>query len=263
MKNLTYEEFKKLLTKYEAGFARQDELDLLEPYRAKRAVLLASGLGSRLAPITINTPKPLIEVNGRRIISTILDALLSIDVTEIYIVTGYKRECFEILKKDYPTITSLKNFEYKTTNNISSACIAKNYFQNAYVFESDLFIKNANLLKKYHYHSSYMGVPVSSTTDWCFDTKDGIVTDLHKGGTNCHHMFGVSYWTKEDGAKLAVDLPKCFAAHPENQQRFWDDVPCVIRRKNYKIHIEECSFEDIDEIDSFAELQKIDERYKI
>ena len=37
----------------------------LEPYRAKRAVFIAAGFGSRLVPITLNTPKPLIRVNGK------------------------------------------------------------------------------------------------------------------------------------------------------------------------------------------------------
>ena len=40
-------------------------LDALEPYRVKRAVLIAAGFGSRMVPITLNTPKPLVRV-GRQ-----------------------------------------------------------------------------------------------------------------------------------------------------------------------------------------------------
>ena len=50
-------------------------LDALEPFRAKRAVLIAAGFGSRMVPITLNTPKPLVRVGGKRIIDTILDAV--------------------------------------------------------------------------------------------------------------------------------------------------------------------------------------------
>jgi len=184
-------------------------------------------------------------------------------VTEIYIVTGYLKECFELLKRDYPTITLLDNPMYDTTNNISSACVAKDHFQNAYAFESDLFLKNPALIKKYRYYSCYLGVPVEESPDWCFESEGGIITDLHKGGTNCHHMFGISYWTAEDGAKLAVDLPAAFAQDDATKQRFWDDVPCVIRRENYRLRMEDCAFDDVDEIDSFAELQAIDPRYRI
>lgn len=262
MTSLTREQFDLLVSKQERGDASLEELAALEPYRARRAVLLASGFGSRMLPITINTPKPLVNVNGRQIISTILDALLAIDITEIYIVTGYLKEQFGLLKAKYPTVTLLENPIYDQTNNISSACVAKEYFKNAYVFESDLFLTNPSILKKYRYDSCYMGVPVASTPDWCFDVKDGRIVDLHKGGSNCCHMFGISYWTAEDGAKLSSDLPAAFS-EDENRQRFWDDVPCVLLKDNYRIMIEPCTFDDVAEIDSLAELQEIDTRYAV
>ncbi len=262
MKALSREQFAQLELKYEKGEASASELEALEPYRARRAVLLASGFGSRMLPITLNTPKPLVDVNGRRIITTILDALLAIGVSEIYIVTGYLKEYFQLLKADYPTIELLENPLYASTNNISSACIAKDLFQNAYVFESDLFLKNPALLKKYRYESCYMGVPVKETPDWCLEVKDGFIVDLYKGGTDCYHMYGISYWTSEDGAKLAIDLPECFEEEG-NRQRFWDDVPLVIRGNKYRLVVEECSFDDVTEIDSFEELQQIDPRYRI
>ena len=108
-----------------------------------------------------------------------------------------------------------------------------------------------------------MGVPVVETSDWCFEVRDGRIIDLHKGGNDCYHMYGISYWSEEDGKKLERDLQECFDADDETKQRFWDDVPCVIRRENYDIAIEECTFEDVSEIDSLAELQEIDVRYRM
>lgn len=262
MEKLTFEEFCELEAKCEAGAASQQEIAAMEPYRAKRAVLLASGFGSRMLPVTINTPKPLVRVRGKRIIESLLDALLAIDVSEIYIVTGYLGEQFELLKSDYPMVKLIENPLFDVTNNISSAVAAKDHLQNAYVFESDLLLSNPGLLKRYQYRSSYLGVPVGETADWCFSSKDGLITDLRKGGRDCHHMYGISYWTAEDGLKLAGDLPAVFESE-EYRQRFWDDVPCVICRENYKVAIRECSFSDIQEIDSFAELQEVDPAYRI
>ena len=37
----------------------------LEPYRVKKAVFMAAGFGSRMVPVTLNTPKPLILVHGK------------------------------------------------------------------------------------------------------------------------------------------------------------------------------------------------------
>ena len=43
--------------------------------KANKAIIMAAGLGSRLAPVTDNTPKPMVEVNGIRMVDTIIDAL--------------------------------------------------------------------------------------------------------------------------------------------------------------------------------------------
>ena len=56
--------------------------EALEPYRAKRLIFLAAGLGDRLLPITINTPKPLVRVKGTRIIDTAIDAALAKGIEE-------------------------------------------------------------------------------------------------------------------------------------------------------------------------------------
>lgn len=268
MTTLTRQEFEELEARYEAGTASAEELELLEPYRAKRAVLLASGFGSRMRPITINTPKPLVRVNGKRIIDSLIEPLLKLGIEEIHIVVGYLAEGFELLKRSYPSITLINNPLFATTNNISSALAASEHFQNAYVFESDLLLKNPSLLKRYNCNSFYLGVPVESTPDWCFETKneqggEPIITNLKKGGENCHHMFGISYWTQEDGAKLARDFADAFNANEENKQRFWDDVPCVLMRDHYQVRVRECSFADIAEIDSLRELQELDPSYRI
>ena len=58
-------------------------LEALEPYRVKRAVFIAAGFGSRLVPITLNTPKPLVKVHGKRIIDSLIDACLEAEIKEI------------------------------------------------------------------------------------------------------------------------------------------------------------------------------------
>ena len=68
------------------GDITKQGLDALEPYRAKRAVFLAAGFGTRLVPVTLNTPKPLVRVNGKRIIDGLIDAVLAAGIEEIYIV---------------------------------------------------------------------------------------------------------------------------------------------------------------------------------
>jgi len=232
----------------------------LEPYRVKRAVFIAAGFGSRLVPITLNTPKPLVRVKGVRIIDTLLDAVCAIGITDIIIVRGYLSEQFDQLLYKYPTIKFLENPLYNEANNISSAMCARYLLQNAYVFESDLLLHNQKLVTKYQYETNYLGVPTERTDDWCFETKNGIVTKLSVGGTNCHHMFGISYWDQRDGAKLAEHIKQVYEA-PGGKERYWDQVPLVHFIKDYRINVRECSFGDITEIDTFSELKKMDKLY--
>jgi CTP:phosphocholine cytidylyltransferase-like protein len=243
------------------GLLTEAGYEALEPYRVKRAVFIAAGFGSRLVPITLNTPKPLVRVNGTRMIDTLLDAVLAAGIEEIYVVRGYLGEQFDQLLYKYPMIRFLENPIYNEANNISSALCARHLLEDAYVLEADLVLYNPALITKYQYTSNYLGVPVETTDDWCFETKNHVITKVSVGGTNCHHMYGISYWTAQDGAKLCQDIQHVFQ-QPGGKERYWDQVPLVYCQNHYQIEVRECSFDDIIEIDSFKDLKAIDKTYR-
>jgi len=238
-------------------------LDLLEPYRAKRAILLAAGFGSRMLPITLNTPKPLVRVHGKRIIETIIDALIEKDITEIYVVRGYLGETFDLLKNKYPNITLIDNPMYNETNNLSSAYLARDKFQNAYVCESDLLLKNPNVIRKYQYGSNYTGKYVDVTNDWCFETnKNGFITNLKIGGEKVYHTYCIAYFDEKDGKQMEKDIEKSFEI-PGAKEKVWDFVALDYFKENYSMYIREVNEDDIVEIDSFNELKSIDKVYDV
>lgn len=235
-------------------------IEALEPYRVKRAVFIAAGFGSRLVPITLNTPKPLVRVNGTRMIDTLLDAVVNAGIEEIYVVRGYLGEQFDQLLYKYPNIKFIENPIYNEANNISSALIARSLLQNAYVFEADLVLYNPELITKYQYTSNYLGVPVEKTDDWCFEVKNRVITKLCIGGTDCYHMFGISYWNAEDGKKLESDIEKVFNL-PGGKERYWDQVSLEYCIKNYQVEVRACTFDDIIEIDTYNDLKNLDHTY--
>lgn len=237
-------------------------LEELEPYRVKRAIFLAAGFGSRLVPITLNTPKPLVLVNGKKIIETLLDACVKAEIEEIIIVTGYLSEQFEILLKKYPNIKFVKNNLYNESNNISSAYLVRDKFANAYVLESDLYLYNSNLIRKYEYQSNFLGMKVDVTDDWCFETKNGIITKQKIGGYDCHQMCGISYYDYEDSIKISRDLYDVFNS-PGGKEKYWEQVLLDVCKNNYKIYVRECFVGDIIEIDTFNELKQIDKTYDV
>lgn len=239
----------------EAGY------EALEPYRVKRAIFLAAGFGSRMVPITFNTPKPLIRVNGVRMIDTLLDAVVAAGIEEIVIVRGYLGEQFDQLLYKYPNIKFVENPFYNEANNISSAMCIRYMLQNAYVLEADFVLYNPKILKKYEYCSCYMGVPMEVTDDWCLHTDSkGYICEEVVGGRNCHQMVGISYWDEDAGRKLANDIQDVYQS-PGGKERYWEQVAFVYKKENYKVRVKSCNKEDIIEIDTFNELKQIDKLY--
>lgn len=236
-------------------------IEALEPYRAKRAVFFAAGFGSRLVPITLNTPKPMIRVHGVRIIQRLIDVVRAAGITEIYVVRGYLPREFEVLKLENPDIRFIDNPLYDSTNNISSAVAAADFMRDAYVFESDLLLRNPGLITRYQYATNYIGVPVEHTDDWCLTVENGRATHIAKGGDDCYHMFGISYWTDADGRRLADRLRTVFERE-DGKQIFWDDVALNWYPDDFSVQARECTFDDVCEIDTFAELQDIDDSYR-
>ena len=239
-------------------------VNALEPYRAKRAIFIAAGFGTRLVPITFNTPKPLVRVHGVRIIDRLIDACLEAGINEIYIVRGYLGELFDQLLYKYPMIKFLENPVYNEANNISSSLVARYMLSNAYVFEADLLISNPKIIKKYHYASDFLGIKKERSDDWCFKVKDGIIQEEKVGGEgdDIWQMVGISYWNEVDGHKLSQDIQDVYQS-PGGKERYWEQVPLVYRKEHYAVEVRECHDDDIVEIDTFKELKAIDKTYDV
>ncbi len=87
-----------------------------------KALILAAGFGSRLAPITDNLPKSLVSVNGKPILFKQIENLLENGIQDITIISGYKAEVLEReVHKVWPFIQIVESVDYATTNNMYSA----------------------------------------------------------------------------------------------------------------------------------------------
>ena len=234
---------------------------MLEPYRVRKAIVLAAGFGSRLAPVTLTTPKPLVTVNGTRIIDTLLDALLAAGIDSIYIVRGYKKEQFDQLLEKYPTVQFIDNPYYNETNNISSAFVAKDLIDRCYICEADLLVSDPGVIAKYQFETNYLSSPVKETDDWCFETRGGYIKSVAVGGEDVDQMIGISYWNETDAQKLRDCLTKVWNSRG-GKENYWDNVPLKIFRREFKVASRHCERKAITEIDNFSELLLIDPSYR-
>lgn len=92
-----------------------------------RVAILAAGVGSRLMPLTRNTPKSLLDLgNGFTLLETQLEAIRECGINEITIVTGYKSEQIEakiVAYQDFDFTIRFNPF-YRMANNAVSAWMA-------------------------------------------------------------------------------------------------------------------------------------------
>lgn len=232
-------------------------------HKVERAIIMAAGLGKRMYPITKTTPKPLVKVNGVRMIDTVIQGLHQNGIFEIYIVVGYLKEQFADLEKDYPGVRIIENPYYDTCNNISSLYAAREYIENAIILDGDQIIYNADILSPAFERSGYNSVWTEEETDeWLQNVEDGVVTSCSRnGGKEGWQLYSISRWTAEDGRRLKRHLEIEFE-EKENRQIYWDDVAMFCYPKEYKLGICPMKRGDIIEVDNLYELMELDESYR-
>lgn len=226
-----------------------------------RAIIVAAGEGSRLRPVTLSTPKPLVKVDGTRLIDTQIRALRKNGIHDICIVAGYKAEQFHETYKDDPAITILENDNYLKGNNITSLYVARDYLPGSFVLEGDLKILDDSIFCPEVERSGYFATWMEQAPEWALRLTDGTISYYNiGGGTECYRLWGVSMWTREAGQKLS-EMVRHQIEDVKDWSIYWDELALSNSGKAFDLGVREIGAHDIVEIDTFEELKEIDPSY--
>ena len=227
----------------------------------KRAIIIAAGEGKRLRPITETTPKPLVSVNGIRIIDTIINALKEEGIHKIYIVVGYQKEKFREVYGNDPSIHFLDNPHYREGNNITSMYIARDLLPESVVIEGDILVKNKEVFNKEIKESCYCVEKMSYAPEWAVKTVNGhIVSCRIEGDSDAGRIWGISMWTKRDGGMLA-EMIRRQVEDKKDWSVYWDEIALFQNLEKFNIGIREVHPNDLIEIDTVRELADLDSSY--
>lgn len=139
---------------------------------------MAASFDANLIPITVNTPKSMMKINGKRIIERTFEILAKAEIEEIFVITGYSSDVFDIIKPKYPNATFISIERYSEASTVAAVMPIKEFIKNAYVIDGGILINNPDIIRKYEYGTSYMGTYVESTNKWCYDVERDIVRGI-------------------------------------------------------------------------------------
>ncbi len=223
-------------------------------------------MGTRLRPLSISTPKPLLLVNGKPIIESIIRALISKGIEEIYLVVGYQKEKFSYLQDKYQEIRFIINDDYDTRNTISSIYAARNILNdNFIIIDGDLYVGNSNVINPKIDQTLFLYRPLElQNKEWGFQldflTNNVLEVRRPKEMTYLNNKFyGVSFWLKNDLEVFVNEVVDKYQ-HPDYVDKAFEEVINNILDK-ITLGVREIADKQIFEIKELEDLLEVDDSY--
>ena len=129
-----------------------------------KALILAAGSGTRMAPLTDSIPKALVPVNGKPILIKQLENLYENGITDITVVAGYRANMLEAAVHDrFRDVNIIKNEDFRDTEDMYSAYLARDA-----VSGEDFIMLSADVFMDHSVIESLLA----------FDGENAVVTDI-------------------------------------------------------------------------------------
>lgn len=233
-----------------------------------RAIMISAGKGSRLYPLTKNTPKSLLEVGeGLTLLEAQLHSLQENNIKDVTIIVGYRAEQIEAKLHEYQddfNITTVYNPFYDVSNNLISVWMARHFMHEDFITINgdDMFTPTVieNLLKSKHNITMVMDIKKSYDED---DMKiihsEELVHQVSKKidpeKANGESVGIIKF--SGHGPKIYRNILEEMVRKPENKNVFYLAAIQEVIHKGYPVHYSICNENDWGELDFHPDLMLI------
>lgn len=223
-------------------------------------------MGTRLRPLSISTPKPLLEVKGKPIIESIIQTLISKGIEDIYIVLGYKKEAFKYLEEKYQEIHFIYNKDFETKNTMSAIYAAKDILKDDFIIiDGDLYVGNRNIFNTKITQSIFLYRPLElQNQQWGLhlDYLTSNVLEVRKPEEMTYlnnKFYGVSFWLKKDLELLVHDIVSKYEDETYYSKTYEEMINNIIDK--ITLGVREIPDKQLFEIKVLEDLLEVDDSY--
>ena len=218
----------------------------------KNAIILAAGVGMRMAPVNLMQPKGLLEVHGEALVERLIRQLKEVGIDDITIVVGFMKERFDYLIDEYG-VKLVVNRDFASKNNLHSLALVADRISNTYIVPVDLWAEK-NPFSAQEAYSWYMVSDALDDDSTVRVSRNGGFGRVRKGELG-NEMIGIAYLIEDDAVMLRVRL-KEMDADPAYDEVFWEKALNTGRLSNIMARLVPAG--DVVEIDTYEQLRELD-----
>lgn len=194
-----------------------DEFFVNQKYN-NTVILMVGGLGSRLRPLTENTPKPMLNIGGKPILQTIVESFASRGFTKIIMSTGYKSEKIQAYFKDGSEFGVQIEYivEKKKMGTVGSLTLLNQKqkpTESFFVMNGDL-LTNINYEKMLDFHINNKSEATMCVRSYDYTVPYGVVTCNNEKITSIDEKPVHSFFVN---AGIYLLEPECIDLIPHNE----------------------------------------------
>ncbi len=236
-----------------------------------KGIIFAAGLGSRLRPITDKTPKPLVKINDKEILSFILDAFEKGGIKNVIICMGYKKETIKNFCRDYRKLnfTFIENKKFNISNNLYSLYLAKNFLDDDLILiDGDTILhprivnelseqKLTSLVRdKGEFFKKSMNLEIGNGQK--VKLSENILTELK----NDNDSTTIIKIAKKDAKKIKQELEYMIEKEKKLNNSVFTIISKLFRKKILEAQVYNISHKYWYEIDTITDLKRTEEELK-